>query len=290
MNINNYVLINIIMPEYECENCGKRFDKKSNYIRHINKKRSCTTEVVNGGHICVLCNRSFTRADTLKRHIANKNIHTDEERLKVKKLLNSTTISDTIINADNRKIIIDGNENSIDARVDNRVINNTNTTNNNTTNNIYVTVAPYGKEDLSSYMTEDDILHFLFMGVMSIPELIKFIHFNKNKPEFHNIYISNIKSKYAKRYDGKKWNVCDKDDAIEEEYMRACDFLEGVYDEYKSKEILGELTKTKMDKFMIRKDDKDYVEKMAAKILMILYNNRDIVEETIKNNKQFENK
>ena len=72
--------------------------------------------------------------------------------------------------------------------------------------------------------------------------------------------------------------------------MRACDFLENIYEECKQKGILGELTKTKMDKFMIRKDDKDYVEKMAAKILMILYNNRDIVEETIKNNKEYKNK
>lgn len=33
------------MVEYECYKCKKKFDKKYNYEKHINKKYSCVTKV-----------------------------------------------------------------------------------------------------------------------------------------------------------------------------------------------------------------------------------------------------
>lgn len=33
------------MVEYECYKCKKKFEKKYNYEKHINKKYSCTTGV-----------------------------------------------------------------------------------------------------------------------------------------------------------------------------------------------------------------------------------------------------
>ena len=269
------------MVEYKCDKCGKTFSKKSSFIKHTNRKKSCVE--TDNNCICLLCDKKFSRPDVLRKHMNNPNIHNDIDMMKIKiaelqMKLNKTNTNTQVNN-------IDGSNNTAINNMVNSNIDNSKIDNSVKVENVYINIVPYGKED-KTFMTDDEILHFLFMGVMSIPELVKFIHFNKDKPEFHNIYISNIKSNFAKRYDGLKWNICDKNDAIEEEYMRACDFLENMYIEYKEKGMLGELTKTKMDKFIIRKDNKDYVEKMAAKILMILYNNRDIVEETIRKNKQ----
>ena len=50
---------------------------------------------------------------------------------------------------------------------------------------------------------------------MSVPSLIKEVHFNPNVPENHNIYISNIKNKYAMVYDGTRWEIKDQDETID---------------------------------------------------------------------------
>jgi hypothetical protein len=244
----------------ECQYCKKVFGSKYNTIRHENGcKMKVKVELEN--KINILKNQ----IDTIISQNNGISINKQSNVVESQNNIGQQHIEKQTVNNIGKQVV---------NNIENQIINKT-----------YINIVPYGKEDIT-FMSEDEILHFLFMGVMSIPELVKFIHFNKNKPEFHNFYISNIKSKYAKKFDGKKWNMCDKNDAIEEEFIRACEFLENMYVEYKEKDVLGELTISKMEKFMVRKDEKDYMEKMAAKILLVLYNNRDIVENTIRNNSE----
>ena len=58
---------------------------------------------------------------------------------------------------------------------------------NNIQNNIKI--YAYGKEDLS-HILEKDFKNILNKGFKSVPNLVEYIHSNKNKPENHNIYIS----------------------------------------------------------------------------------------------------
>ena len=96
------------MVVYICENCKKEFNKKSNYINHIeNKKKPCLQQKLNlhqktpkctekspkctekiyildsnndvkeykemnKGYICNFCKISFTRSTTLKRHLLER--------------------------------------------------------------------------------------------------------------------------------------------------------------------------------------------------------------------------
>jgi hypothetical protein len=41
--------------------------------------------------------------------------------------------------------------------------------------------------------------------------LIEKVHFDVNKPQNHNIYISNLKNKYIMIYDGNKWECKDRE-------------------------------------------------------------------------------
>ncbi len=100
------------MVNYTCEKCNKEFDKKSNYLTHMNKKKPCIQIVENtnitptiskippilhetpptiliapplienvnntNNNTCTYCNTIFTRRDALKRHLDN--------RCKIKKL------------------------------------------------------------------------------------------------------------------------------------------------------------------------------------------------------------
>jgi hypothetical protein len=45
-------------------------------------------------------------------------------------------------------------------------------------------VLAFGKEDLSM-LTDKHYEYFIKKGFMSVPEMIKFVHFNENYPENH---------------------------------------------------------------------------------------------------------
>src|SRR5579872_5396539 len=80
------------MVEYKCDKCNKIFDKKSNYVVHINKKYSCNKDIqltpintdaapndsdIAENIICNYCKKTFSRQSSLIRHI--------NDRCKVKK-------------------------------------------------------------------------------------------------------------------------------------------------------------------------------------------------------------
>lgn len=46
------------------------------------------------------------------------------------------------------------------------------------------------------HLTDDDYKQCISRMNLSIPHFLQKVHFNKNKPENHNIYISNLKNKY----------------------------------------------------------------------------------------------
>lgn len=71
------------MKEYECDNCGKKFDRLSNYKTHITRKFPCVKKkddasgenlnvqhqhTLNNNIICEFCSSAFTRMSSLTRH------------------------------------------------------------------------------------------------------------------------------------------------------------------------------------------------------------------------------
>ena len=58
------------------------------------------------------------------------------------------------------------------------------------TNNITLKINPFG-ERKSDFLTNEDKLKIVNRCYMGVPELIKKIH---NKPENHNLFISNLKN------------------------------------------------------------------------------------------------
>jgi hypothetical protein len=81
------------------------------------------------------------------------------------------------------------------------------------TNNYPVKINGYKNTDKT--LSDDKYILALSKISMSLPYLIKNIHFTKDKPENHNIFISNIKNDYAYRFDGKKWNIEEKTEVID---------------------------------------------------------------------------
>lgn len=63
-------------------------------------------------------------------------------------------------------------------------------------------------------------------GFQSIPEFVKLVHFNKNKPQNHNILMPNWRDKNKiLAFDGENWNLSEKDAILEDLKCKGIDFI-----------------------------------------------------------------
>ena len=148
-------------------------------------------------------------------------------------------------------------------------INTTNVMNN-------IKLLSYSETD-RSHLTDKDILKCLKHSNFCIPHLIEKIHFDKKKPENHNVYISNLKNKYVMIYDGNKWICNDRDDQINS----LIDDNEGIM-EYKIEEWVENGNKypkmmKKFNRYVEIRDNNIVINKIKDEIKLLLYNNRHMV-------------
>lgn len=84
----------------------------------------------------------------------------------------------------------------------------------NITYNTNIVLNAFGNEN-TSYIGPGFIKSLVNSGpIHSISKLLKYIHFNPEHTENHNIQIPNKKNGYAKIYNGTGWQISDKNDAI----------------------------------------------------------------------------
>ena len=99
-------------------------------------------------------------------------------------------------------------------------------------------------------------------------------HFDKDKPEHQNIYISNIRGKYIMVHDGNDWVVKNRKDIVDELYD---DKAYKIFQ--KLEELNDELPVAMVNKFeAIRKDYDDDIgrKKYINQLDETLYNNRKL--------------
>ena len=165
-------------------------------------------------------------------------------------------------------------KNEISKLKSNMVINgNHNTINNSTNNTVNINITPYNQPN--NYIDTDNIKKILNKGFKSIQELITYIHFNKDHPENHNIFISNKKDWLITYYDGTEWKISEKDDILNDLYDNNCMFLIDKYDELMP--LLDRGTLFKFGQFKDESDTKKTTEDIKKDIKFILYNKRDLV-------------
>ena len=125
-----------------------------------------------------------------------------------------------------KKIIKKSNNGTVN-NIDNQQINVIEKQQNNNQTNIKqlnINLVAHGKEDLR-FITTAQIKLILNKGFKSVEDLIKFTHFNRNHPECHNIYISNIKDTYCMIYDGEAWNLTERGDTLQQIYEDKSEYL-----------------------------------------------------------------
>ncbi len=289
------------MVEYTCFRCGYNTHIKTIFIRHLKRKNLCKP-IVNdvdinyitkyysiddldnytSNHKCKHCNKTFSSYSSKWRHEKNncKKMRNDDENVKNLVYLMNEQLQETKKHLEKRDKQIDAQLKEAQTQIDNRdkqietLIKKTGFNITATQNNIKL--LSYGKTDIS-HLTESDYINCLNHRNHFIPHLIKKIHFNPNKPENHNIYISNIKNSYVMLYDGTKWNLKNRDEAIinlidDKELIMEQKLEEWIENGKNYPDIMN-----KFNKYLETKENDQVLDTIKKEIKIILYNNRSLL-------------
>jgi len=236
--------INEIKNKKQCQYCKKTFTRVATLNKHI--KEICRVKK----------EHDLDKENLMTRLIEEREEHKKQMQEMIKKMEEMKNDQNELLNKMSKEITelkknsVKGNRqkaNSIQnaEKIQNNTINSGNTVNN-------IKIIAYGKEDLS-HLLEGDYKQILNKGFKSVPALVESIHFNKNKPENHNIYISNMRDNYVLIYDGKDWQLRERENVLQEMVDNKTDILNEKFEELV--EQLDELTVRKFRRFLDQKDD-----------------------------------
>tara|TARA_B100000902_G_scaffold398461_1_gene465305 strand:+ start:1441 stop:2373 length:933 start_codon:yes stop_codon:yes gene_type:complete len=249
-------LNNTKSEEFKCKYCEKIYSRIDSLNRHLKicKEKKKDDEVKQSmSELVKLLNKKLEEKD---KQLERQNKKFDKELQKRdKELEKQLSIKDKHIEELIKKAGI--NNNTINVQ-----------------NNIKL--LSYSNTD-RSHLTDKDILKCLKHSNFCIPHLIEKVHFDVNKPENHNLYISNLKNKYVMMYDGNKWECKDRDEQIN----NLIDDNEEII-EYKLEEWIENGGKypemmRKFNRYIEKKDNDKVINKIKDEIKLLLYNNRNIV-------------
>ena len=142
----------------------------------------------------------------------------------------------------------------------------------NTTNIQNITLLAYKDTDLS-HLTEKDYISCVKQVNFCVKNLIEKIHFNPEKPENMNIYISNLKDKYMMIYENETWNIKNKkelDYIYEEKEMMIEQWME---EQHKYPEL-----KEKFERYINNKENDDTLNMIKEEIKLMMYNKKKLIE------------
>jgi hypothetical protein len=238
---------------YKCSVCDYESDKKYNVEKHINKKLSCgegvKTIIENKvNYLCEYCNKKSTNKSNLSRHLKTCKVKKENLEKQVIELKEEVKILKALNAKPNVSI-----------------------TNNNQINNIQIHLTPWNNptlpENVEKYYNE--ALKKLFL---SVPTLIKQIHFNKDHPENHNISIKNARSGIAKVYNGKEWESMDEKDVI----RTLIDDYESTLTDYASEK--NPKYNEKMQKIKDRDSEEKVYDDLHTEVKRVIYDRNHMVK------------
>ena len=106
--------------------------------------------------------------------------------------------------------------------------------------------------------------------------MIKKIHFDPQRPENHNIYISNLKNKYVMVYDGEKWNIQDQNEVISDMIDDNTIILEDKIEEWLAGDIQPPNVVKKFRHYLNKKEDSAILNRIKREVKFVLFNNRGV--------------
>ena len=219
--------------------------------------------------ICKYCNKQFKHKQGMYRHIkysCKKN--KDEDIKELARLLNEKNQQNKLKEKEieNMKKQIDKLSNKL--QIQSLTVNNN--TNNTCHNTLNIQLLNHNDTDYS-HLSDMDYINCLKQNNFCVKSLIESVHFNTEKPENKNIYISNIKTNYVMLYKNNKWQIVNRKEQIDNLYEYNEIVLEEWYENYKDKD--NEMIKS-FTRYLKSKEDNEVLNAIKNEILLLLYNNR----------------
>ena len=229
---------------YRCNICNKNYSSQSSLCNHnkkfhniisndISKESNEKSKEKSNDIKIYMCKFCFNKY----KHKQTKWAHEQKCKHKLENLENNINNKSELLEIKNMlKYLIEKNckiHPKTLQKINKQLINNTNnnTTNNGTINNINNTYVKFGNEQLSSLLTRKDMLNIINKNCLCIEESIKSVHFNKNLPEYNNIFITNMKDTIAYIFDGSKFILTSKDTVINDLYNSHLENIEQFLEE-----------------------------------------------------------
>ena len=291
------------MSKYYCSHCDYDAKVKSSYIKHLKTKKhknviqmlsKCYPNVIQSypnviqntpiANECKYCGKIYKYRSGLSKHIkytCKKN--KDEDFQELARLLNEKNkqlaLKESKLETEMKKMQkqIDKLTNKLQIQnINNGSVINGNVVNNNNTINIQL--LNHNDTDYS-HLTPKDYIMCIKDCNHCVKTLIEKVHFNSNKPENMNIYLSNIKGKYLMVYKDNEWQIQDKKSHIDDMYEYNEYMLENWYDEYVDKHP-GIVESFK--KYLKNRDSNTLLNNIKEEILVMLYNKRKMIIEDSK--------
>ena len=265
------------MTHFNCDKCDFYTNRKANYERHIitqkhikttknhEKQRILEEITTKNNEFCKYCGKAFKHRNSMYHHIkytCKKN--KDEDLKELVRLLN--------LQIQQRDRELDYQKRQIDKLMDKLQVNNI--TNNTTNIHNNIQLLSYKDTD-TSHLTNKDYIQALKQVTFCVKNLIEKIHFNPDKPENMNIYISNIKDKYLMVYEYGNWNLKTKTTELDSLYENKEILLEEWLDEYQYQ--YPEL-KEKFNRYLNNKEKDDVMNYIKDEIKLMMYNKRKTIE------------
>lgn len=298
----NIISCLIIMVYYKCLRCGFSSQIRCRFIGHLNRKFTChpklsnisleeiykkyfprenlvapenedDSEKVVTEHKCDLCNTIFKHKRSLTRH-KKRNC----KKIKSKKKVENMQVLIDFLNdqLEKKNSETDDKDGVIHQLMEKLGIKKNRET------NVQISVNPFKKTDLS-HLTDKDYLEFLKHANFCVPYMLKKVHFDINKPENQNIYISNIGNAFVKIFDGEQWNIHDRGEIVDDIVDDFAGLIEDKIIEWEEKGMnnLEPYKKmiNKFNKFMEKKDIECVSNKIKKEVEFALFNNRQIILE-----------
>ena len=269
------------MTVYNCECCEFKTTYNANYDRHITTSKhlkKLERSLESGTNIkkveeyaCKYCGQIYKHKSSIYKHIKYSCMQNKDEDLKELVRLLNLQLDQKEKEMEMQRKQIDSQTKQIEKLMGKLEINGSFNTTNNIQNNIQL--LAYKDTDLS-HLTEKDYMFCIKKVNFCVKNLIERIHFNPDKPENMNIYISNLKDKYLMMYEEGNWNIKHKselDILYEEKEMLLEQWLDEEQDKYPE-------LKDKFIRYLNNKENDETLNMITDEIKMMMYNNKKSIK------------